>query len=254
VTVHTRRGPVDGVIGRRPIHLLKPEERGAKVEMRELWVDLGIRGRKDVEKKVSLADPITFRLGLERFGHEMITSPGLDNKIGTFVVMEALRMTKARKPRCALFAVSTVQEEIGARGAITACYGIEPLVGIAVDVTHATDYPDIDKRSFGQVKMGSGPCVAVGANINPALAELLINTAKAKRIPFQIEAEPRGTGTDANVMQISRAGVAAGLISVPNRYMHTQVEMVSLIDLENTAKLLAETVTRITPNMDFIPN
>jgi len=254
VTVHTGNGPVEGVIGRRPVHLLKPEERGAKVEMRELWVDIGIRGRKEVEKKVALADPITFRLGLDRFGHDMITSPGLDNKIGTFVVMEALRMAKARRLQCALFAVSTVQEEIGLRGATTACFGIEPQVGIAVDVTHATDYPDIDKRSFGSIKMGGGPCIAVGANVNPTVADLLISTAKARKIPYQIEAEPRGTGTDANAMQISRSGVAAGVLSVPNRYMHTQVEMVSLTDLENTARLLAETVARITPQTDFIPN
>ena len=253
VTVHTKNGSVEGIIGRRPIHLLKEAERGAKLELRELWVDIGVKGRKKVEKKVAVGDPITFRLGLERLGDDMVTSPGLDNKMGTFVAMEALRLAKAGRLQCALFAVSTVQEEIGLRGAATSCFGIEPQVGIAVDVCHATDYPDVDKRSHGAVKMGAGPTIAVGANINPAVSDLLIQAAKARKIPHQIEAEPRGTGTDANVMQISRAGVAAGLLSVPNRYMHTQVEVVCLTDLENAAKLLAEAVARITPKTNFIP-
>lgn len=253
VTVHARTGPVDGVIGRRPVHLLKQEERGAKVELRELWIDVGIKGKKQVEKTIALADPVTFRLGLERLGKNMITSPGLDNKVGTFVVMEALRLVSKKRIPCALFAVSTVQEEIGLRGAATSCFGIDPQVGIAVDVTHATDYPDMDKRTHGVVKMGQGPTISLGANTNPAVSDLLIRTAKARKIPHQIEAEPRGTGTDANVIQISRAGVAAGLLSVPNRYMHTQVETVDLTDLENCAKLLAETVARITPKMSFIP-
>jgi endoglucanase len=253
VTVHARSGPIPGVIGRRPVHLLKPDERGAKVEMRELWVDIGIKGRKEVEKKIAIADPVTYRLGLERFGNGLINSPGLDNKMGTFVVMEALRLARRKRLKCALFAVSTVQEEIGLRGATTSCYGLDPQVGIAVDVSHATDYPDIDKRTHGLVKMGQGPTIAVGANINPTVSELLVKTAKAKRIPYQIEAEPRGTGTDANVMQITRAGVAAGLLSVPNRYMHTQVEVVALKDMENAAKLLAETVVAIGPKTNFIP-
>jgi endoglucanase len=253
VTVHTKNGPVEGVIGRRPVHVLKQEERGAKVEMRELWVDIGVKGKKQVEKKISVADPVTFRLGLERFGNDMITSPGLDNKMGTFIVMEALRLAKAKRIRCALFSVSTVQEEIGLRGATTSCFGIDPAVGIAVDVCHATDYPDIDKRTHGLVEVGKGPSIAVGANVNPTVSDLLIKTARAKRIPHQIEGEPRATGTDAGVMQISRSGVAAGLLSVPNRYMHTQVEVVKLSDMDNAAKLLAETVTKITPKTSFIP-
>ncbi len=253
VTVHAKAGPVPGVIGRRPIHLLKQEERGAKVEMRELWVDIGIRGKKEVTKRIAVADPVTYRLGLERFGDDLITSPGLDNKMGTFVVMEALRLARTKRLQCALYAVSTVQEEVGLRGAMTACYGIDPQVGIAVDVSHATDYPDIDKRTHGNVKTGHGPTITIGPNVNPTVSELLIKTAKAKKIPHQIEAEPRTTGTDANVMQITRAGVAAGLLSVPNRYMHTQVEVVSLKDMENAARLLAETIATIGPRTNFIP-
>ncbi len=253
VTVHTRHGPIDGVIGRRPIHVLKPEERGAKIEIRELWVDIGAKNKKEAEVVVKVGDPITFRLEMISLGNDLITSPAFDNKCGTFVVMEALRLCSTKKVKCALFAVSTVQEEIGLRGATTSCYGLDPQVGIAVDVTHATDYPDIDKRVNGDVKIGAGPAIAIGPNVNPKLESMFTQTAKAKRIPFQREAAPGGTGTDANAMQLTRAGVATALISIPNRYMHTQVEVVSLTDLDAAARLIAETVMLIDRNTDFIP-
>lgn len=253
VVVHTRHGPVQGIIGHRPIHVLKPEERGAKVEIREMWVDIGSPSRKETEQVVTIGDPITYRLELVQLGNGLITSPAFDNKCGAFVVMEALRLCSSRRIKCGLFAVSTVQEEIGLRGARTAGYGVDPTIGIAVDVTHATDYPDIDKRVNGNIKLGSGPVISVGPNINPRLGELLIKTAKAKRIPYQLEAAPGGTGTDANAIQISRAGVATALVSIPNRYMHTQVEVVSYQDLEAAAKLIAETVAAITPDMSFVP-
>ena len=140
------------------------------------------------------------------------------------------------------------------RGATTACFGIDPLVGIAVDVTHATDYPGGDKKIMGDLAMGKGPVIEIGANINPVVGDLLFDTAKKKRIPYQPAGSPRATGTDANTIQISRAGVAAGLVSVPNRYMHTPVEICSLTDLDNCAKLLAEVCLRIDAKRSFIPN
>lgn len=252
VTVHATGGPIDGIIGRKPVHLMKAEERGQKSELRDMWVDLGLP-MKDVKKLVSVGDPITFRLGLDKLGKDYITSPGLDNKAGAWVVMEALRRVSSRKIGCALFAVATVQEEIGVRGATTAGYGVDPDVGIAVDVTHATDYPDLDKRTAGDVKMAAGPTITVGANCNPRLTELLISTAKAKRIPYQLEGHPSATGTDARAIQTTRGGVATALVSIPNRYMHTQVEMCNLTDLENAAKLLAETVAKITRRTNFTP-
>jgi endoglucanase len=253
VVVHSAHGPIDGVIGRKPIHVLKPEERGAKIEIRELWVDIGAKNRKETEQVVSVGDPITFRLEMVHLGGDLITSPAFDNKSGTFVVMEAARLCKAKKLRCALFAVSTVQEEVGLRGARTAAYAVDPQVGIAVDVTHATDFPDIDKRVNGDIKLGAGPVISIGANINPPLAELLIKTAKSRRIAHQREAAPGGTGTDANVIQLSRAGVATALVSIPNRYMHSPVEVVSLADLEAAAILVAENVARIDKGTTFIP-
>lgn len=253
VVIHTKNGPVDGVIGRKAVHLMKPEERGGKVDLREMWIDIGCKNRKDAEQVVSVGDPVTFRLEMSRLGNDFVTSPGFDNKSGTFVVMEALKLCSIRKIKCALFAVSTVQEEIGLRGARTSAYGVDPQVGIAVDVTHATDYPDVDKRTNGDLKMGLGPVISTGPNINQKLESLIVRAAKAKKIPYQMEAAPAGTGTDANAIQLNRAGVATALVSIPNRYMHTQVEIVSLTDLESAAKLIAETVALIDRRTNFIP-
>jgi endoglucanase len=253
VVVHSKHGPIDAVIGRKPVHVLKPEERGAKIELRELWVDIGAKNKKETEQVVAIGDPITFRLEMVHLGNDLVTSPAFDNKCGTFVVMEALRLCSIKRIRCALFAVSTVQEEVGLRGARTSCYGVDPQVGIAVDVTHATDYPDIDKRVNGDIKIGGGPTISTGANINPPLEALLVKTAKTRKIPIQMEAAPGGTGTDANAIQLSRSGVATALVSIPNRYMHTPVEVVSLGDLEAAAKLIAETVASIDRQTKFIP-
>ncbi|GMV97788.1 MAG: M42 family metallopeptidase [Phycisphaerae bacterium] len=254
VTIHAKGGPVEGVIGRKPVHLMKPEERGnAKIELQDLWIDIGAANKKEALARVSIADPITYRLGLVKLTDDVIASPGLDNKVGCFVVMEALRLASARRIKCALYAVATVQEELGLRGARTSAYGLDPLVGIAVDVTHATDNPGAEKKVAGEISLGKGPVIDRGPNINPLLGELFIETAKARKIPYQLAAAPGATGTDANAIQVSRAGVAAGLISIPNRYMHTQVEVCSLADLENAARLIAETIARIDARTDFTP-
>ena len=253
VVVHTQHGPVDGVIGRRPIHVLKPEERGGKIELRETWVDIGVKNGKEAKQVVAVGDPITFRAELIHLGGNLVTAPALDNKCGTFVVMEALRICAGKKLKCSLTAVSTVQEEIGLRGARTSCFGLDPQVGIAVDVTHATDYPDIDKRVNGDVKVGAGPTISLGANFNPPLTALFKKSAERTKIAYQTEAAPGGSPTDANAMQLTRGGVATALISIPNRYMHTQVEVVSLNDLTAAAKWIAETVAQIHGGTNFIP-
>jgi len=254
VTVHSKKGPVEGVIGRKPVHLMKPEEKGnAKIELHDLWIDIGASTKADALARVSIADVATYKLGLTKIGDGLIASPGLDNKVGTFVVMEALRLASEMKLKCALYAVATVQEEIGLRGARTSCYGIDPTIGIAVDVTHASDNPGADKKVVGDIRLHGGAVIDLGPNINPVLGELLIDTAKKKKIAHQIAAAPGATGTDANAMQISRAGIAAGLVSIPNRYMHTQVELVSLDDLEACAQLIAETCARIDSKSDFTP-
>ncbi len=256
LTVHTARGRVEGVVGRKAIHLMKPEERSsAKVDLNDLWLDIGAKDKKAAEKRVALGDPITYKLGVTKMDGDLIASPGMDDKVGAFIVMEALRLIQAsrRRCRCAVFAVSTVQEELGLRGARTSCFGLDPAVGIAVDVTHSADYPGAEKKIVGDLAVGKGPVISIGPNINPVLGKLLMDTARRKKIPHQREGEPSATGTDANAIQITRAGVAAALVSVPNRYMHTPVEVVSLSDLENVARLLAETCLQITPKTDFIP-
>ncbi len=255
VMIHAKRGPVAGVVGRTPIHLLSAEERkNPKLELKKMWIDIGAKDKKAAEKLVQPGDPITFELGLQHLEDDLVTGAGFDDKVGVFVVMEALRLLANKKIECALFSVSTVQEELGLRGAKTSAFGVDPLVGIAVDVTFGSDYPSADKTLAGEIKLGSGPVIARGPNINPPLHELIVSAAKAEKIAWQPEPNPRGTGTDANVMQITREGVAAALISIPNRYMHTPVEVVALHDVESTARLLAATVARIRPDMDFIPS
>lgn len=254
LTIHTKNGPVEGIIGRKPIHLMKAEERNSgKIELVDLAVDIGAKDKDEAMAKVSIADPITYKLGMTKLGDDRIVSPGLDNKVGTFVVMEALRLAAEGKLKCAVYAVATVQEEIGIRGAKTSCYGIDPHVGIAVDVCHASDYAGIDKRGVGECAIGKGAVIEFGANINPVLSDLFLDTAKRKKIPYQLAAAPGGTGTDANAIQLTRAGVATGLISVPNRYMHTPVELCSLTDLESCAQLIAATMLQIDGKTNFIP-
>ncbi len=254
VTIHGEKGPVLGVIGRKPVHLLSPEERNKpQLEIEKLFIDIGARDREAAEKLIAVADPITFQADFQELDRDFVVAAGFDDKIGTFVCMEALRILAKRKLDCGLWAVSTVQEELGLRGAQTSCYAIGPAAGIAVDVTHASDYPGTDKTRQGDIKVGEGPVIARGPNINPVMGELLVSTAREKKLPHHVEAAPRPTGTDANVMQLSREGVAVGLVSVPNRYMHTPVEIVALSDLENAAKLVAETVAQINEKIDFTP-
>lgn len=253
--IHTAKGSVVGVVGRKPIHLIDPKEREKVVQMHNLFVDFGAKDKKEAEKLVKIGDPITFAVGLERLQGDRVVSRGFDDKMGSFVVGEVLRRIHGRKerPLCAVHGVSTVQEEIGLRGATTSAYQIQPDVGIAVEVGHASDYPEVDKKRVGEYKLGAGPIIARGANINPLVYELLVKAAKRGRIPVQILGAPRATGTDANVIQLSRKGVATGLVSVPLRYMHTPAEVLSLKDLDATCDLLVEFIYLLREGMSFIP-
>jgi len=194
-------------------------------------------------------------VSMKRLLNDRVVSRGFDDRCGAFVVTEALLDVAKRKPKVAVWSVSTVQEEVGLRGARTSAYGLDPQVGIAVDVGHASDTPGLDKdrRKLGDVKIGKGPILCRGPNINAIVQRALENVAKARKIPYQLQAEPRATGTDANAIQVSRAGVATALVSVPNRYMHTAVEVVSLADLDNTIRLLVGYVLSLRPTDTFIP-
>jgi endoglucanase len=253
MTVWTASGPVFGVMARKPIHLLSDEERKQIPKQKDLWVDIGATNQADAAALVRVGDPITLGLGFTPMRNGLASSPGMDNKTGLWVVIEALRRTSPKKLNCALFAVSTVQEEIGLRGAQTSTYGIHPHVGIAVDVTHATDCPTVDKKQEGDIALGKGPVIYRGPNMNPAVVEKLLETAKAGNVPYQVAASGRATPNDANTIQISRGGVATGLVSIPNRYMHSPVEIVSLEDIDRAADLLAGFALRLVGDEDFRP-
>jgi len=253
VYVHTKKGPVYGVLGRKAIHLLKPDERKKVSEMKDMWIDIGVKDKKAAEKIVDIGDVATIVAGFEKLRGSIYVARGFDDRIGSFAVLEALRLlSKEKDLKHKVTSVASVQEEIGLRGAITSAYNVNPQIGFAVDVTHSSDMPGIDKELFGDIKLGDGPVIARGPNINPRLFELLVKTAEENKIPYKVIAESRGTGTDANAIQLSRGGVATALVSIPNRYMHTPVEVVSLDDVENCAKLLAKTIAAIESAEQFI--
>jgi endoglucanase len=253
VWVRTREGKIPGVIGKKPIHLIKQEERDKVTKIEDLWIDIGAKDRGEAEKLVEIGDPVVLAYGFEELPNGLALARGFDDKAGAFVVLEAARLLKKLSPKAEVYAVATVQEEVGLRGARTSAFAIDPKVGIAVDVEFATDFPTMDseKKRLGEVELGKGPVIVRGANISPKMFELLKETAKEREIPHQLIGAPGGTGTDANVIQLTRAGVATGLLGVPNRYMHSPCEIVSLDDLENTAKLMAYVVARIDETMEF---
>lgn len=253
VYVHNEKGNIAGVIGRTAIHLTETEDRGKPLKMHQLWVDIGAKNKKDAEKIVAVGDAITIDAGFVELRNGNIVARALDDRIGAFVVIEAMRLLSRRKFTCAVFCVTTVQEEIGLRGATTSAYECRPHLGIAVDVGHATDFPGCDAKRHGETKLGKGPILHRGPNVNPVMEKQLLRIAQKKKIPHQVIAAPRGTGTDANAIQISRSGVAAGLIAIPNRYMHSPVEMVNLDDVENASILLADWMSELRDDMTFIP-
>ena len=253
VTVHTAGGPLCGVIGKRAIHLMDQEDRNKKSELHKLWIDIGVSGKEEAERLVAIGDPVTPRVPLERLQGDVATAKSFDNRMAVWICAETLRLLRGESFPASVYSVSTVQEEIGLRGARTASYGVNPQVGIALDVCHATDYPDAEKKKVGDIRLGRGPVITRGANINPRVFDLLLRAAREEGIPVQIEAAGGGTGTDANAMQLNQAGMATGLISVPLRYMHTPCETLSLEDLENAAHLCAAFIRRVTPEMNWIP-
>ena len=253
MTVWTDSGAVPAVIARKAIHLLTEEERKQVVKTKDLWLDIGASSKEEAAETVRIGDAVTLELGYREMRNGLANSPGMDDKTGVWVVMEALRRAADRDVKIGLYAVSTVQEEIGLRGARTSAYGIDPHAGIAVDVTHATDCPTIDKRQHGDIRLGGGPVIYRGPNMNPALTEKTIKMAETQQIPFQLSAAGRATSNDANSIQVTRDGVATGVVAIPNRYMHSAVETISLEDINNAAELLADLAVSLTGKEDFTP-
>ncbi|NLC71626.1 MAG: M42 family metallopeptidase [Desulfuromonadaceae bacterium] len=255
VMIHTGNGPVLGVVGKKPIHLMEAKDRETVVKFKNQHIDIGAAGKEETAALVAIGDPVTFAVTLERLQGDRLTSRAFDDKMGAFIVAQVLKEVRRRGAADVdLYGVFTVQEEIGLRGAKTSAYGVAPDIGIAIDVSFATDCPEVDKKELGEIKLGQGPIISRGANINPRLFQMLTETAREKEIPFQVEAAARATGTDANAIQVNREGVAAALVSVPLRYMHTPVEVLSQADLDYTVRLLTELLYRIGKREDFIPN
>ena len=253
VYVHTAQGPVLGVIGKKPIHVLEGDERNRAPQLHDLFIDVGAQG-KAVAERVSDGDPITYAPSFETLEGDLVVSRAFDDKAGVLVVAETLRLLAGKTLAASVYGVSTVQEEIGLRGAHTSAYGIAPTVGIAIDVTFATDYPGMAKTRHGDVKLGKGPVIARGANINPQVCKMLHEVAVEQGIPYQTKSQGGKTGTDAAAMQTNQGGMATGLVSIPLRYMHSPCEIVSLTDLDNAARLLAGFIERVTPDTDWTPS
>jgi putative aminopeptidase FrvX len=233
-----------GVVGRKPIHLLEEEERKKVVKTEDLWIDIGAEDQEEAEELVEVGSAGVLDYDFERLQGELVAARGFDDKSGGFVVLEAARKLAEMNPEAEIHAVATVQEEIGLRGAQTSAFGIDPDIGIAVDVSFATDTPSMEqeKRKVGEAEINGGPLISRGPNINPVLFDQMIDLAKENEVPYQVTGAPGGTGTDANAIQLTRGGVATGLVSIPNRYMHSPCEVVSLSDMENIIDLLAFTV------------
>ena len=254
MTVWTESGPIDGVIARKAIHLLDEAERKKVVKTKELWIDIGAADREEAEALVRIGDSVTLRLGMTRLRNNLITAPATDNRTGVWVAVEALRIAANAGVKIGVYAVSTVQEEIGLRGARTAAFSIDPHVGVAIDVTHATDCPKIDRYQQGNIRLGSGPVVVRGPNVNQKVNARLHELASGKSaLPVQASALGRAAPNDSNVIQVNRGGVATGLIGIPNRYMHSAVEVISLDDITNAAILLADFACSIESATEFTP-
>jgi endoglucanase len=252
VEVQGRDEIVPGVVGRKPIHLLKDEQRKQVVELREMHIDIGAADEDEARKRVRVGDPVVIAADPMPVGSGRLVSRSLDNRLGAYVALEALRRVHEKGGlRGRLAAVAAVQEEIGSKGAATTAYAIQPDLALAVDVSHATDAPGIEEKEVGRHPLGSGPIIGRGSTLSPRIFELLTETAERMNAPYTVEASGRATWTDADAIEISRSGVPAGLISIPLRYMHSPVEMVDLGDVEATVELIANFATSLEPGLDL---
>ena len=252
VEIRGKDGPVLGVVGRKPIHLLEPDQRKKVVELKSMHIDIGAADGEEATALIRVGDPVVIAAEPMPALGERLVSRAMDNRLGAYVALESLRRWHEDGAKGGSFAaVAAVQEEIGLFGARTAAFQVRPEIAIAVDVTHATDAPGVDEKELGTSPLGSGPVIGRGSTLSPKVFELLVETAEAEGIEHSISASGRGTSTDADVLQISRAGIPTGVVSIPLRYMHSPVEMVDLGDVEATVELLAAFAARLTADLDL---
>ncbi len=248
-----RGGDVLGVIGKKPIHLMKPSDREQASKLTELWVDIGASSKAEAEGRLAVGDPGVIDSKSIDFPNNMLVSRSIDDRIGAFTVLEALRRYAQNPGPARLVAAATSQEEIAwhGGGALICTNCVNPQVAIVVDVTFATDHPGVEKKEIGDHRIGGGPVLSRGAVVSPVVFELLRAAAERQSIKHSVHAVGRDTGTNADAIHIAREGVATGLVSIPNRYMHSPNELVSLEDVDKTAALIAETCRAITDKTDL---
>lgn len=238
VEIHNHQGVVTGIIGKKPIHLQDRDAKAKDYDAEDLWIDIAAKDKEEAESKVEVGDYITYQTQPVVLQHDVWTSKALDDKVGLLTLVEVAKALDGKQPAMDVYFVASVQEELGARGIRTAALGINPDYGIAIDVTHATDYPTCSPQKSGEIKVGNGIVIAKGPNINKTIGRKLIDLAKQQNIKYQIEPIARPTGTDANFMQVSGTGVKTALLSIPCRYMHSPNEIVSLVDVNEGVRLL----------------
>lgn len=252
VRIATAADPVIGVIGRKPIHLMKDEQRKTAVELENLHIDIGAADQEEALNLVRIGDPVVIDAEPRRVASNRLVARSMDNRLGSYVALEVARRCHDRgEITGAVAAVAAVQEEIGLYGARTSAFVLEPDLAIVVDVTHATDAPGVEEKEVGSHPLGSGPVIVRGSTLSPRLFELLVEAADAAGIEHTIEASGRGTRTDADAYQISRAGIPTGLVSIPLRYMHSPVEMVDLGDLEAVVELIVAFAESLSDDLDL---
>lgn len=253
VVIHTRNGPVKGVVGNVAPHLMKEERDHKPPKIHELFIDIGAGTRREAEMLVRIGDPITLADEFDLLRGELAVARAFDNRIGTFAVSEALRLLSESKGslRAEVSAVSNVQEEVGLLGARQIAYSLKPDLALVVDVTHATDYPTVNKPQHGDIRIGKGPTLTHGGCNHPEVVARLEAVARARKIPLQHEAMSATSGTDTDVIFWTRGGIASALVSLPDRYMHSPVEVVSLKDLEQIPQLLAAFALSLKPDEQF---
>jgi endoglucanase len=255
VVLDGKEGPVFGVIGKKAVHLMRPEERDKASRITELWIDIGATTKEQAATRVRVGDAGVIAASAVDLPNGRLVSRSVDNRIGAFVVLEALRRLAADPPHACVVAVATTQEEIAyaGGGARTSAFSVEPDAAIVVDVIHATDYPGVEKKEHGDFRLGGGPVLSRGSSVSPVVLDQLVAAAEAERIPHSLAAAPRATSTDADTIFSTRRGIATGLVSVPCRYMHSPNEMVAYEDLDRAAALLAAWVRRLEPATSFVP-
>ena len=252
VVVQSANGPVPGVVGRKPIHLLEEEERKQVAKLEQLYIDIGAAGRDDAARLVAIGDPAVIAATPVELANGRVASKAMDNRLGAYIVLEAARRVAAEGTgRWSVAAVAAAQEETTFAGARTTAFALDLQACIVVDVTFASDIPESDPAKAGDAKLGKGVQISRGANLHPRMTALLIETADAESIPYSIGVPGRNSGTDADAIHFARAGVPCGLVSVPLRYMHSPVETVQLADVEHAIELLAATCIRMDPAEDF---